>query len=356
MSDTHQELLQQFRQQILAASATGSAICIQGGASKSWYGESVAGDILDTRTYSGVIQYEPTDLYITARAGTPLQEIENLLAQHGQMLAFEPPHFGETATLGGTVAAGLSGPRRATHGALRDYVLGVSMMNGKGEFLRFGGQVMKNVAGYDVSRLMAGSMGSLGLLLDITLKVMPRPACETSLAFAMSEQDALHVLNIWAGQALPISASCYHAGRLLIRLSGSESALRLAKQKLGGQELEQIHSHWAKLRDHEHHFFMPEDGLALLRLSLPSTAPALKIRSKSLIEWGGSQRWLWTHESIHSLREQVQAMGGHLTQFRYADPAQPIFTPLSAPLLRIHQHLKKTFDPASIFNRGRLFS
>jgi glycolate oxidase FAD binding subunit len=356
MSHTYQELLQQFRQQILAAGKTGSAICIQGGGSKSWYGNLVPGDILDTRAYSGVINYEPTELYITARAGTPLREIEDLLAQHGQMLAFEPPHFGESATLGGMVAAGLSGPRRATHGALRDFVLGVSMMNGQGEFLRFGGQVMKNVAGYDVSRLMAGSLGSLGLLLDITLKVMPRPVCETSLAFAMSEQDALQVLNQWAGQALPISASSYHAGRLLIRLSGSESALRLARQKLGGQELEQMGSHWLSLCEQEHHFFTPEDGLALLRLSLPSTAPALKIRAKSLIEWGGSQRWLWTHEPIHQLRAQAEALGGHLTQFRYADPAYPIFTPLSAPLLKIHQQLKKTFDPASVFNRDRLFS
>lgn len=356
MSHTHQELLQQFRQQILAAGETGSAISIQGGASKSWYGKHVPGDILDTRAYRGVINYEPTELYITARAGTPLREIEDLLAQHGQMLAFEPPHFGESATLGGMVAAGLSGPRRATHGALRDFVLGISMMNGQGEFLRFGGQVMKNVAGYDVSRLMAGSMGSLGLLLDITLKVMPRPALETSLVFAMSEQDALHALNNWAGQALPISASCYHAGRLLIRLSGSESALRLAKQKLGGQELALMTSHWVELREQEHHFFTPEEDLALLRVSLPSTAPALKIRAKSLIEWGGSQRWLWTHEPIHQLREQVQAMGGHVTQFRYADSAQPIFTPLSAPLLKIHQQLKQTFDPASVFNRDRLFS
>jgi glycolate oxidase FAD binding subunit len=356
MSDNYNELLQQFRLQILTAGEAGSSLCIQGGASKSWYGNPVAGDILDTRPYRGVISYEPTELYITARAGTPLCEIEDLLAQHGQMLAFEPPHFGGNATIGGMVATGLSGPRRATHGALRDFVLGVSMMNGKGEFLRFGGQVMKNVAGYDVSRLMAGSLGSLGLLLDIALKVMPRPACETSLAFAMSEQDALHVLNLWAGQALPISASCYHAGRLLVRLSGSESALRLAQQKLGGLELPQTELFWQNLREHQHHFFIPEDDLALLRVSLPSTAPALKIKAKSLIEWGGAQRWLWTHEPIPSLRAQIQAMGGHLTQFRYADPTQAIFTPLSAPLLNIHQQLKKSFDPASVFNRGKLFS
>lgn len=351
-----EKVLQEFREQILAASTAGSAIRIQGGASKSWYGNVCEAEILDTRAYTGVIAYEPTELYITARAGTPLLEIENLLAQHGQMLAFEPPHFAQTATLGGMLAAGLSGPRRATSGALRDFVLGVSLMNGKGEFLQFGGQVMKNVAGYDVSRLMAGAMGELGLLLDISLKVMPRPVVETSLAFVMSEVDALHALNTWAGQALPISASAYHAGRLTIRLSGSESALRLARTKLGGQELGDMQAFWTSLREQEHQFFTPEEGLALLRLSLPSSAPELKIRSKNLIEWGGAQRWIWTHEPLSAVREMVQNMGGHVTQFRYADPAQPVFTPLNPALLKIHQELKKAFDPAGVFNRGRLFA
>lgn len=349
-------VLQEFREQILTASAAGSAIRIQGGATKSWYGQPCEGEILHTRGYTGVIAYEPTELYITARAGTSLNEIENLLAQHGQMLAFEPPHYGATATLGGMVAAGLSGPRRATSGALRDFVLGVSLMNGRGEFLRFGGQVMKNVAGYDVSRLMAGSLGELGLLLDISLKVMPKPMHETSLAFAMSEVDALHALNTWAGQALPISASAFHAGRLTIRLSGSESALRLARKKMGGQALDNTQAFWTNLREHEHHFFTPEEGLALLRLSLPSSAPALKMRSKILLEWGGAQRWIWTHEPLSVVREMVQRLGGHVTQFRYGDLNQSVFTPLDPALLKIHQQLKKAFDPAGIFNRGRLFS
>lgn len=356
MEDLQKHVLQTFRDQILAASAAGRALCIQGSASKSWYGNACEGDCLDTRAYAGVIAYEPSELVITARAGTPLSEVEALLAQHGQMLAFEPPHFGPHATLGGMVAAGLSGPRRATCGALRDFVLGVTLMDGKAAHLKFGGQVMKNVAGYDVSRLMAGSLGELGLLLDISLKVMPRPAMETSLAFAMSEVDALHALNTWAGQALPISASMYHAGRLCVRLSGSESALRFARQKMGGQELGDISSFWTSLREQQHHFFTPEEGLALFRVALPSTAPALGLRSKTMIEWGGAQRWIWTQEPLNVVREMVKKEGGHVTQFRHADPSQSIFTPLSPALMRIHQQLKNVFDPAGIFNRGRLLA
>lgn len=350
------QIIQNFREQICTASARGDPLCIQGGGSKAWYGNAPVGAILDTRAYHGIIAYEPTELVITARCGTPLQEIENLLHQHRQMLAFEPPHFGAGATLGGMVAAGLSGPRRANVGAVRDYVLGVKLMNGTGECLQFGGQVMKNVAGFDVARLMAGSLGSLGLLLEISLKVVPMPKAETTLAFAMSEVDALHCLNQWAGQALPISASAYHVGRLMLRLSGSESALRLAKQKLGGQEVEQAQDFWHSLREQSHHFFMPENERALWRLSLPSSTPALKLRGKSMIEWGGAQRWLWTNETPKILRDTVQKAGGHLTLFRYGDGSEKVFTELSVPLKTVHQRLKMGFDPVGIFNRGRLFS
>lgn len=349
------QIIHSFREQIRTASAAGDALCIQGGGSKHWYGNVAIGAVLDTRTYDGIIAYEPTELVITARCGTPLSEIESLLREHGQMLAFEPPHFGAGATLGGMVAAGLSGPRRASVGAVRDYVLGVNMMNGAGERLQFGGQVMKNVAGFDVARLMAGSLGCLGLLLEISLKVVPMPKHESTLAFALSEVDALHWLNLWAGQALPISASAYHVGRLMLRLSGSESALRLAKQKLGGQEVENAQDFWHSLREQSHHFFTPEDERALWRLSLPSSTPALKLRGKSMIEWGGAQRWLWTNEAPQVLRDTVQKEGGHLTLFRHADNAEPVFTDLPTPLETLHQRLKMGFDPAGIFNRGRLF-
>jgi glycolate oxidase FAD binding subunit len=351
------KILQQFREQILNAGTQQQGLVLRGGGTKLWYGNPASDTdaVLDTQAYRGIISYEPTELVISARCGTSLKEIEALLDQQGQMLAFEPPHFGPTATVGGMLATGLSGPRRVSVGAVRDFVLGVSIMNGTGEVLRFGGQVMKNVAGYDVSRLMAGSLGSLGLLLDVSLKVLPKPVAETSLMFAMSEVDALSQLNRWAGQALPISASSYYAGRLMLRLSGSTPALRAAKQKLGGQEIDSADDYWKSLREQSHHFFTPEEDYALWRVSLPSTAQALKLRSKSLIEWGGAQRWLWTNETEATLRSTIQAAGGHVTRFRYGAGDSPAFTELAAPILKIHRQLKVAFDPAAIFNRGRLF-
>jgi glycolate oxidase FAD binding subunit len=352
-----EKILQQFREKILTAGTQQQGLLVQGGGTKQWYGNPIADTdaVLDTQAYRGIISYEPTELVISARCGTSLKEIEALLDQRGQMLAFEPPHFGPAATVGGMLATGLSGPRRPSVGAVRDFVLGVSLMNGAGEILRFGGQVMKNVAGYDVSRLMAGSLGSLGLLLDVSLKVLPKPVAETSLMFAMSEVDALSHLNRWAGQALPISASSYYAGRLMLRLSGSGPSLLAAKQRLGGQEIDSANDYWESLREQSHHFFTPEEDYALWRVSLPSTAPTLKLRSKSLIEWGGAQRWLWTNESEAALRTTIQAMGGHVTRFRYGAVDSPAFTELAPPLLKIHRQLKAAFDPAAIFNRGRLF-
>lgn len=349
--------LSDFREQILAASAAGVALQLRGSGSKSWYGVSNHEHaVLDCAAYAGVTAYEPSELLVTARCGTRLSEIESLLAQQGQMLAFEPPHFGEHATVGGMVAAGLSGPRRASAGAIRDFVLGVHVMNGRGELLRFGGQTMKNVAGFDVSRLMVGSMGVLGVVLEVSLKVMPLPALETSLAYAMDERDALRYLNQWAGLALPISASAFHAGRLMVRLSGSESALRLARLKMGGQDVGACAEFWRDVREQRHHFFQAEAGLSLLRFSLPSNAPSLPVRSKSLIEWGGAQRWVWTQEPLPPLRAWAQTVGGHVTQFRYADVAHPVWTPLPPAMLKIQQQLKRVFDPAGIFNRDRLFS
>ena len=354
MEATH--LLQTFREQILSASAAQTPLQIRGCGTKSWYGGPRADEVLDCSGYTGIVAYEPSELVLTARCGSRLSEIEAELARHGQMLACEPPHFGDDATLGGMVAAGLSGPRRASAGALRDFVLGVQVMNGRGEVLRFGGQTMKNVAGYDVSRLMVGIMGALGVLLEVSLKVMPLPQMETSLAFAMGEGDALRCLNHWGGLALPISASAFHAGRLMLRLSGSESALRLARQKMGGQDVGACTEFWLSLREQRHHFFQAEEGLSLLRFSLPSTAPALPVRSKSLIEWGGAQRWIWTQEALPQLRAWAHSVGGHVTQFRYADLTQPVWTPLPPAMLSLHQQLKRVFDPASIFNRDCLFS
>jgi glycolate oxidase FAD binding subunit len=354
MKDTVQA--EQFRQQILAAAADKRSLCIRGGGTKDWYGQEVKGDILDTRTYSGIIDYEPTELVITAKSGTPLAEIEEALAERRQMLAFEPPHFGEGATIGGVIAAGLSGPRRAASGAVRDFVLGAQLMDGKGEVLTFGGQVMKNVAGYDVSRLLAGSLGTLGLMLQHSIKVLPLTMRETTLRFAMDEITALARLNEWAGQPLPVSASCWHDGVLTVRLSGAEAAVDAAARSLGGEVLDEAWHFWAALREQQHAFFQGPESL--WRLSVPSSTGAIVLKGAQLIEWGGAQRWLKVDADAAmaaNIRRAVAATGGHATLFRGGDKTLGVFQPLAPALAKIHERLKAAFDPSHVFNPGRMY-
>ncbi len=344
-----------FQETILAAAAAGTCLRIVGGGSKDWYGQALNGAVLDTRGHAGILAYEPSELVITARCGTPLAEIEAALAAQGQMLAFEPPHFGPGATVGGMLCAGLSGPRRASAGALRDFVLGAVLMDGLGQTLRFGGQVMKNVAGYDVSRLLAGSMGTLGLVLECSLKVLPLPMAQLTLCFDMSEIDALRQLNEWAGQPLPISASCWHAGRLHLRLSGAEAAVRAARTRLGGELVEAGDAYWRALREQQLPFFT--EAQALWRLSLPSAASSLVLRGEQLIEWGGAQRWLVAQGDAPAaarIRAAVQAAGGHATLFRGGDKGVGVFQPLAPAVARIHERLRASFDPAGIFNPARM--
>ena len=351
-----------FKQQVLAAAAGKRTLRIRGGGSKDWYGQAFAGDILDTRAFSGIIDYEPTELVITARCGTPLAEIEAALAERDQMLAFEPPHFGPGATFGGAVAAGLSGPRRATSGAVRDFVLGTVLMDGKGEVLTFGGQVMKNVAGYDVSRLLAGSMGTLGLMLQHSVKVLPLALREVTLRFESSEIDAIRRLNEWGGQPLPISASCWHAGVLTVRLAGAQAAVDAAVRQFGGETVADGPGFWASLREQQHAFFA--DAGAVWRLSVPSVTGAIVLRGEQLIEWGGAQRWLKvTADSdadnnaatARGIRSAVSAVGGHATLFRGGDKGVGVFQPLVPAIAKIHQRLKAAFDPSHIFNPGRMY-
>ncbi|NYE63942.1 glycolate oxidase FAD binding subunit [Duganella sp. 1224] len=347
-----------FSDRIRAASAAGTPLRLRGGGTKDWYGQRLHGDVLDTRVNSGIIAYEPTELVITARCGTPLAEIEALLAQHHQMLAFEPPRFGPASTIGGVVASALSGPRRASAGAVRDFVLGAVLMDGRGVVLRFGGQVMKNVAGYDVSRLLAGSLGTLGLILEVSLKVLPVPLREASLRFEMSEIEALRRLNEWAGQPLPISASCWHQGVLSLRLSGAEAAVAAARRKLGGEAGEAMDAAdetlWSALRDQTHPYFTGGD---MWRMSVPSHASALILRGEQLIEWGGAQRWLKVEQGdADSIRRTVAASGGHATLFRGGDKGVGVFHPLAPAVAKIHARLKQSFDPAGIFNPGRMYA
>lgn len=343
------DLTQEFTDRIAAASSD-RPLCIRGGGSKDFYGEVSRGDILDTRGHTGIIAYEPTELVITARCGTPLAEIEAALAAQNQFLAFEPPHF-DSATVGGAVAAGLSGPRRATAGALRDFVLGVNLLSGAPRRLTFGGTVMKNVAGYDVSRLMAGSLGTLGLILDVSLKVLPRPVAEATLRFDLPQAKALDTLNAWGGQPLPISASCWHEDVLTLRLSGAEAAVAAAKRKLGGEAVADAAQFWDGLREQRHDFFAGSEPLC--RLSVPSVAPVLDLPGEQVIEWGGSQRW-WRGDAV-TAREAAGRVGGHAILFRSKDKAGDVFAPLPAPMMQIHRRLKAAFDPRGVFNPGRLY-
>lgn len=351
-----EKALQEFRDRIVAASAARSPLRIVGSGSKYWYGNTPRGDALETRAYSGIVSYEPTELVITARCGTSLAEIEAALAEHNQTFAFEPPYFGDGATLGGMVACGLSGPRRQAAGALRDFVLGAVLMDGKGEVLHFGGQVMKNVAGYDVSRLLTGSMGILGLLLEVSIKVLPRPTAETTLRFAMSQAEALQQLNDWGGQPLPISASAWENDVLLLRLSGAAAAVNAAKKKLGGEDIGEAASTWADLREQRCAFFADTPSIPLWRLSVPSTTQPLSLPGAQLIEWGGAQRWLRADISAQQVRAMVEAVGGHATLFRGGDKQSDVFHPLTPTLAMLHRNVKNAFDPARIFNPGRLYA
>lgn len=359
--------LQTLIDRVIAAQSAGTPLNICGGGSKSFYGEAAVGEPLHTTGLAGISSYEPSELVVTARAGTSLIELEAVLAEKGQCLPFEPPHFvthaSTGATVGGMVAAGLSGPSRASVGAVRDYVLGATVLNGRGEVLSFGGQVMKNVAGYDVSRLLAGSMGSLGVILEVSLKVLPQSPATATLRFQLDQVAALDKLNLWGAQPLPLNASAWWDGTLLLRLRGALAAVQAAITTLGGDVIAPADAvpFWAGLRNHTDEYFTKAQkavaggSAALWRVSLPQTAKPLILPGEQLIEWHGAQRWLCTSASAVKVREAAARAGGHATLFMSQHKAGGAFAPLKPPLDRIHRDLKKAFDPAGIFNPGRLY-
>ncbi len=328
---------------------------IRGGGSKDFYGGALEGDVLEVGAYRGIVNYEPTELFITARCGTPLSEIKSALAARHQFLPFEPPCFGGNATVGGILAAGLSGPRRMSAGAVRDYVLGVQLLDGEGRLLKFGGEVMKNVAGYDVSRLVCGSLGTLGLVLEVSFKVLPQPVKELTLRLETDEAEALELMNRWGGLPLPISATCWIEGALTVRLSGAGTAVRAAHDSLGGELLSArvAEAFWNSLREQTHEFFSGPDPL--WRLSLPSTTPPVERTGQTLIEWGGAQRWIRPSATARSLHALAKKIGAGATAFRGADRTANVFQPLSPPLLALHRQIKQRFDPHGVFGHGRLF-
>ena len=366
--------LQVLIDRVNAAREGGAQLCIRGGGSKDFYGEAPQGEVLDTRVLEGTSSYEPTELVVTTRCGTSLAELETLLATKGQCLPFEPPHFAYStkapqlsaknrgATVGGMVAAGLSGPSRAAVGAVRDYVLGATLLNGKGEVLSFGGQVMKNVAGYDVSRLLAGSLGTLGVILEVSLKVMPMAPATVTLRLEMDQASALAKLNDWGGQPIPVNASAWWDGNLIVRLRGALAAVQAARVRLGGDivEPEFASPFWEGLRDHTDEFFSAahkavDTGASLWRLSVPQTAPPLALTGELMVEWGGGQRWLCSALPAPTVRDAAAKVGGHATLFASKDKSAGVFAPLQSPLDRIHREVKKSFDPSGIFNPGRLY-
>ena len=376
-SPLNQDRPQHLIEQVQAASAARTPLCIRGGDTKAFLGEPVQGQTLDTRDWSGIVSHEPTELVITVRAGTPLAEVEAALADKGQHLPFDPPHFvsgsGGGATIGGVVAAGLAGPARATMGGVRDFVLGAQFIDGRGDWLTFGGQVMKNVAGYDISRALAGSLGTLGVITHLSLKVLPVAPAEATLVFQLGQRDALEQLHRWGGLPLPLNASCWvkddtapDAPELLfVRLRGAVAAVESACERMareaGGQRMDnaQAGPDWTACRDQTLPFFnAPSPELCLWRLSLPQTAPVLDLPFAQLVEWQGAQRWLWAPVSAAAqIRAAAAAVQGHATLFRAgADGAPGVrrFDIESAALQTITKRLREAFDPQGLFNPGRM--
>jgi FAD/FMN-containing dehydrogenase len=350
-----------LRDRILEARARHVSLDIRGGNTTAFYGEAPRGEPLELTALTGISSYEPSELVITARAGTPLAEIESVLAERGQCLAFEPPRFEPGGTVGGMVAAGLSGPARASAGPLRDYVLGATILNGRGELLTFGGQVMKNVAGYDVSRLMAGSWGILGVLCEVSLKVLASKVDTATLSFEWTEERALAEMARWNALPLSLTASAWYEGCLRVRLSGAAAAVRSACRKLGGTELDAATAGrwWESVRDHRHPHFRPSGaelagGECLWRISLPAATPPLQ--HAGFIAWGGAERWWRTSAPAPRVRALAAAAGGHATLVRAAGKTAGAFTPVGETLMRIHRALKNAFDPDRVLNAGRLYA
>jgi glycolate oxidase FAD binding subunit len=349
VADWSERLVERIRE----AHALGTPLRIIGGDTKYFLGRQPLGDQFDVSGHIGVLNYEPTELVVTVRAGTPISEVQTLLNGSGQCLAFEPPEFGSAATVGGSVASGFSGPCRPYRGSVRDFVLGVTCVNGRGEYLKFGGQVIKNVAGYDISRLMVGAMGTLGAILDVSFKVLPVPEVEETRVYEVSEGMAIAMMNEWAGKPYPLSAACYLMDELRIRLSGTKAGVAAAARELGGVLDPNGDRFWLELREQRLPFF--ESAEVLWRLVLPPATPPLGLPGDALVDWGGAQRWLVSREDDEVIRSAIEAIGGHATRFWGGDRSLSVFHPLRPGLAVLHQNLKKAFDPTGILNPGRLY-
>ena len=350
--------LKQLQEQVIAAQQQQQPLAISAGNSKAFLGRATEpSSELSLASCVGIVDYEPSELVLTAAAGTLLSDIETELTANNQMLAFEPPHFDGKATLGGTLAAGVSGPRRVSAGAARDFILGTNIINGNGELLRFGGQVMKNVAGYDISRLMVGAMGTLGVITQASIKVLPRPQQETTLVQTLSHAQALVQLASLTTSGLPVSASCYDGEKLWLRVSGSAPAVQQAVTTLAGDSVTPsvADTFWQQLRDQQHPLFTASDETPLWRISVPPGSPALAISGEQILEWHGALRWLRSDISQAQLNEALLPLGGHAQLYRGGNRQAQVFPPLDSGLLALHQQVKQAFDPQGLFNPGRFY-
>lgn len=354
MSSVASTALREIQERVIDANRSGAPLRLRGAGTKDFYGERLEGELLDLRSHRGVIDYEPSELVITARCGTPLSEIEALLATQGQFLPFEPPAFGGDPTIGGVIAAGLSGPRRLQVGAARDFVLGAKLLDSSGEVLTFGGRVMKNVAGFDVSRLLCGSLGFLGIITEVSLKVLPLPRCEQTQVLRLSAQDALAVFNRWGSLPLPISGAAWVAGSAWVRLSGAAPAVRAACERIGGDSVDAgaAAEFWGGLRHCTQRFF---NDSVIWRVSVPSTAALIESSGRLLIDWGGALRW-YAGESVGERARTLAVSGGGTAMCWRGQTVLPRFHPLSRSVAQLHRRLKRHFDPRAIFNRGRLLA
>ncbi|WP_111493490.1 glycolate oxidase subunit GlcE [Marinobacter bohaiensis] len=352
MSDQTEHLQAQVR----AALQDNRKLAIVGGGSKAFMGRlsDVLCDPLELSGHSGIVDYLPVELVLTVRAGTPLRQIEAALAEHNQCLSFEPPHFSESATIGGTLACNQSGPGRPWTYSVRDQVLGLRLINGHAEHLRFGGQVMKNVAGYDVSRLQAGALGTLGVITEISLKVMPRPAHSLTLVQPMPMEDAIPFMNQRAGEPKPLTGACWLDGQLYLRLSGARSAVEATAHHWPGEVIEDAERFWADLRDQRLDFFAGD--APLWRFSVSPTAPNPPLDGPWLLDWGGAQRWYRGEANLSDMEPLAAAAGGQVSLFRGGDRSGEVMHRQPEALRGLQQRLKQAFDPQGIFNPGRLYS
>ena len=350
-STRDQDVSEALCEQVRQANDARTPLRIVGGNTKAFYGRPVEGETLSLAEHCGITHYDPVELVVSVRTGTPLSELEAALDAEGQQLGCEPPHFGQAATVGGMFATGLSGPRRPWAGSVRDFVLGSRIINHEGKHLRFGGEVMKNVAGYDLSRLMAGAQGTLGVVTEISLKVLPKLTETHSLRLEMTLDNALERLAEWGRQPLPLTAAAYHDGALHLRLEGGRSSVAATAERLGGETLDA--AFWTELREQRLAFFNGEDTRPLWRLSLPNNTPPLALDGDTLYDWAGAQRWVRSDASAETLRDTAARAGGHATCFA-PGVAEP-FTPLAPVVAKYHRQLKAQLDPNGIFNPGRLY-